>query len=492
MCPLEAYSADWANLDPFLWTRITQRLSVDDCKVCDMVCKSWHQDRCQAAQHPLGNTILFCNSTSTSAIARSFENGRCIVYLDFGREHKSLVDWIMKRAASFSKLEFEDHSPDRKTWLSESFVPDLFVALRKNRTSDLGIWLQGQLWVLCFPDNSITVLTCIHETGESPMLAKAFHDMLKDRCTDLCLESLQAITPKHCSIISSFTHLTRLCLSCIRFRLPQAFKKLEKRQTLASLSVKYCSTVDHVLNLGHFRALTCLQLSMLESTTILLPLHQQQSLQRLCIYYDCTLRNLATNSALTELELTSASLSNVLWPTSLLRLQDLRVHNARGFWSEWRIAKISALPAAWQHYTALRHIEIPAYCAKQIPVWFSSLRQLEVLSMPDAMLGTFSTDLLKLTRLEKLNLDNLNLSVNCDILLYLADLPALTYLSLQSNHNRSHSGNVTLVDLDIIARTAREECLPKLEQALRERVHPLLPGRPEDLNCAWYVSQLQV
>lgn len=165
----------------------------------------------------------------------------------------------------------------------------------------------------------------------------------------------------------------------------------------------------------------------------------------------------------------------------------MRVHNPRDRYG-WRRARIQALPPAWQHYTALRRIDVPAYHAEQIPVWFSRLHQLEVLSMPDALLGTFCTELLQLPRL---NLDSKNLSFNEGTILYLADLPALTKLSLQSIHNRIPYGNVTLMALNIVARAAREEYLPKLEQALRERVHPLLPGGPEDLNCAWYVSQLQ-
>ena len=217
------------------------------------------------------------------------------------------------------------------------------------------------------------------------------------------------------------------------------------------MQVRQCSTSNAVLDLANSHALTDLKLSLFDDTTILLPNHQHHSLQCLCIGRDCTLCNLAASSALTELELTPASLDGVLWPASLPCLQQMKVHIPVLRFGE-RSAKLLASPSAWERYAALRHLDIPAYCAAELPSWISKLGQLEVVDMPDATLAAFPTCLLQLTRLQRLNFANMNASMSEDTV-RLVNLPGLMFLSLgakETNGSRLGDHNDLFVGRDVI------------------------------------------
>ena len=95
------------------------------------------------------------------------------------------------------------------------------------------------------------------------------------------------------------------------------------------------------------------------------------------------------------------------------------------------------LPDEWQHYTQLKVLCLHHYLGHSLPVWFSRLQHLNVLSMLDARMNKIPECLLQLSELKHLDLGRFQGLLTMPIVkLAIADLPQLTYLSWES---KTHS-----------------------------------------------------
>ncbi len=122
--------------------------------------------------------------------------------------------------------------------------------------------------------------------------------------------------------------------------------------------------------------------------TVYLPYPDQRSsnsacwpnarLSALAIHTLCDIQNLHEANNLTQIEVSAKPgiMHAVSWPTALLHLHCLTV---------CKIIDRYMLPDEWQHYTQLTVLRLPHY-EGSLPVWFSNLQQLNVLSMPDAQM----------------------------------------------------------------------------------------------------------
>lgn len=106
------------------------------------------------------------------------------------------------------------------------------------------------------------------------------------------------------------------------------------------------------------------------------------------------------------------------------------------------------LPYEWQHYTQLKILCLHQYLGWSLPVWFSKLQQLHVLSMPDARMHEVPECLFQLSELKHLDLSRFQ-GVLTMPFVKVADLPQLTYLNFgRLKHTVPHYEQAVLLDLD--------------------------------------------
>lgn len=83
--------------------------------------------------------------------------------------------------------------------------------------------------------------------------------------------------------------------------------------------------------------------------------------------------------------------------------------------------------------TQLKVLCLHHYLGHSLPVWFSKLQQLNVLSMPDARMNKIPECLFQLSELKHLDLGRFQGLLTMPIVkLAIADLPQLTYLNWES------------------------------------------------------------
>ena len=174
---------------------------------------------------------------------------------------------------------------------------------------------------------------------------------------------------------------------------------------------------------------------------VLLPCGPEVSLQTLYATSDCILHDLASATGLTQLQVQDSHFEWMQWPTSLVRLQTLRlhqfneVHGIRGEGFQY-------MPPEWQHYTSLQTLGLGPYepshydsshddsssSYKRMPEWFSSLKQLTRLDLAGAAVLDFRACWICFSQLQHLNLRCYESKIHRDVLI-LAEAPQLTYLS---------------------------------------------------------------
>ncbi len=191
------------------------------------------------------------------------------------------------------------------------------------------------------------------------------------------------------------------------------------------------------------------------SAPVILPAGPKSRLSALAIHTLCDIQNLHKANNLTQIEASAkpGGMHAVSWPTALLHLHCLTV---------CKITDRCMLPDEWQHYTQLRVLRLPHY-EGSLPVWFSNLQQLNVLSMPDAQMDGVPECLFQLSELKHLDLSRFQCLLTMPIV-KLADLLQLKYLKFgKVKHTVPHYEQAVLMDLEI--------ALSKQELKLKKK-HP--------------------
>jgi len=280
-------------------------------------------------------------------------------------------------------------------------------------------------------------------------------------------------TMKGMDSLTDLQVLNELKLSCPP-RLPLLLSKLASLESLtvaprtaATLDLSALTQVCSLrLGQGYHREIR---------VPVVLPVGPEACLSALAIHMLCDIQNLHEANNLTQIEVSvkPGIMHAVSWPTALPHLhcltvrQDVDRHTLpHHYMSPLMLPPYAMppypcmLPDEWQHYTQLKVICLHHYLNCSLPVWFSKLQQLNVLSMPDAWMNEVPECLFQLLELQHLDLSRFQGLLTMPIV-KIADLPQLTYLKFGTlRHTVPHDEQAVLLDLDT-ALSKRELKLKK-------------------------------
>ena len=241
-------------------------------------------------------------------------------------------------------------------------------------------------------------------------------------------------------------------------RLPLLLSKLASLESLTmaprTAAILDMSSLTQVCSLRLGQGYNCLPsfYSVQTRVPVILPAVPKARLLALAIHTLCDIQNLHEANNLTQIEISAKPgiMLGVSWPTALPHLQRLTV---------CKVTDRYMSPDEWQHYTQLRCLCLPDY-EGSLPVWFSNLQQLEVLSMPDAQMNGIPECLFQLSELKHLDLSRFQGLLTMPVV-KLADLLQLTHLKFgKLKHTVPHYEQAVLLDLEI-ALSKRELKLKK-------------------------------